>query len=125
MRQEWTLLDFFRATFTLPLVLIFIFVGMVNSLVDNLLTIDIGHINEDFPDIKKVILVSSDTDFCPPIRDIKKRYRIEVILYTYFDKKRKSKFSLSNELIDCCSNCFKLIKEDFTSCPIKKQRNKK
>ncbi len=38
MRQEWTLLDFFRATFTLPLVLIFIFVGMVNSLVDNLLT---------------------------------------------------------------------------------------
>jgi len=88
--------------------------------VDNLLTIDIGHIKDDFPNIKKVILVSSDTDFCPSIRDVNKRDKIEVILFTYFDRKRKSKFSLSNELIDCCSGCFKLTKEDFTSCPVKK-----
>ena len=87
--------------------------------VDNLLTIDMSHIKDDFPDIKKIILVSSDTDFCPAIKDIKNRDKIEVILYTYFDRKRKSKFSLSNELIDCCSNYFRLTKEDFTSCPIK------
>ncbi len=89
--------------------------------VDTLLTIDLSHIKDDFPDIKKIILVSSDTDFCPAIKDIKNRHKIEVILYTYFDRKRKSKFSLSNELINCCSNYFKLTKEDFTSCPIKKR----
>jgi len=91
--------------------------------VDTLLTIDLGHIKDDFPDIKKIILVSSDTDFCPAIRDIKKRDKIEVILYTYFDRKRRSKFSLSNELINCCSNYFKLTKEDFTSCPINKEKS--
>lgn len=88
--------------------------------VDNLLTIDMGHIKDDFPEIKKVILVSSDTDFCPSIKDVKKRNKIEVILYTYFDRKRKSKFSLSNELIACCSKYFKLTKEDFTSCSMEK-----
>ena len=92
--------------------------------VDTLLTIDLGHIKDDFPEIKKIILVSSDTDFCPAIKDIKKRDKIEVILYTYFDRKRKSKFSLSNELIDCCPSYFKLTKEDFTSCPIRKQKIK-
>ena len=91
--------------------------------VDTLLTIDLGHIKDDFPNIKKIVLVSSDTDFCPAIKDIRNRDKIEVILYTYFDRKRKSKFSLSNELINCCSRCFKLTKEDFTSCPIKKQTN--
>jgi len=92
--------------------------------VDTLLTLDLSHIKDDSPEIKKIILISSDTDFCPAIRDIKERDKIEVILYTYFDKKRKSKFSLSNELIDCCSKYFKLTKEDFTSCSIK-WKNKK
>jgi uncharacterized LabA/DUF88 family protein len=94
--------------------------------VDNLITIDMCHIKQDFPGIQKIILVSSDTDFCPSIRDVNKRDNIEVILYTFFDRKRKSKFSLSNELIDCCSRCFKLTKEDFISCPIKNKKfNKK
>ena len=88
--------------------------------VDVLLAIDLSRANQDFPEVKKIILVSSDTDFCPVIWDIKQRDDIEIILYTYFDKKRDSKFSLSNELIACCSKCFKLSKEDFISCPIKK-----
>ena len=86
--------------------------------VDTLLTIDLGHTREDYPSIKRVILVSSDTDFCPIIQDIKKRAGIEVILYSYFDRTRKSKFSLSNELLKCCFKYVKLTKEDFTSCPI-------
>ena len=90
--------------------------------VDVLLTIDLSHINEDFPEIRKVILVSSDTDFCPIIRDVKERENIEVILYTYFEKKRNSKFSLSNELIAFCSKYFKLTKEDFTSCLLNKNK---
>jgi uncharacterized LabA/DUF88 family protein len=88
--------------------------------VDVLLTIDLSHLKEDFPKINKIILISSDTDFCPIIKDIKKREDVEVILYTYFDRKRNSKFSLSNELIACCSKYFKLTKEDFILCPIKK-----
>ncbi len=93
--------------------------------VDTLLTIDLGHLREDYPKVKKIILISSDTDFCPAIKDIKKRGDIEVILYTYFEKKRKSKFSLSNELIDCCSKYFRLTREDFTSCPLNKKEVKK
>ena len=90
--------------------------------VDVLLTIDLSHINDDFPEIRKLILVSSDTDFCPIIKDVKKRENIEVILYTYFDRKRGSKFSLSNELISCCSKYVKLTKEDFTSCLLNKNK---
>ena len=90
--------------------------------VDTLLTLDLSHVKEDFPEIKKIILVSSDTDFCPAIKEIEKRSSIKVILYTYFDKNRKSKFSLSNELINCCSIFFKLTKEDFLSCPIIKSK---
>lgn len=87
--------------------------------VDTLLTIDMSHINEDFPKIKKIIVVTSDTDFCPVIKDVKERGGIEVILCTYLDKKRKSKFSLSNELIDCCSRYILLSKKDFDDVPLK------
>ncbi len=88
--------------------------------VDTLLTIDLSHLKEDYPEIKNIILVSSDTDFCPIILDVQKRAGVEVILYSYFDKKRRSKFSLSNELIKCCSKYVRLTKEDFISCMIKK-----
>lgn len=80
--------------------------------VDTLLTIDLSHVKEDHPKISKIILVSSDTDFCPIIEDIKKR-GISVILFTYFDKKRGSPFSLSNHLLKSCSRWIKLRKEDF------------
>lgn len=80
--------------------------------VDTLLTIDLSHVKEDFPEINKVVLVSSDTDFVPVIEDIKRR-SIEVILFTYFDKKRKSPFSLSNHLLQACSRYIKLTKEDL------------
>ena len=90
--------------------------------VDTLLTIDLSHMKEDYPNVKKIILVSSDTDFCPIIKDIKERNKVEVILYTYFDRERRSKFSLSNELISCCSKYTKLIKDDFISSPIQKRK---
>ena len=80
--------------------------------VDTLLTIDLSHIKEDYPNVRKIILISSDTDFVPVIEDIKKR-GIEVILFTYFDRKRGSPFSLSNHLISSCSRYIKLKKEDL------------
>src|SRR3989344_1391304 len=91
--------------------------------VDVLLTIDLNHIKYDFQNVKKIILISSDTDFCPIIKDIKERGDIEVILYTYFDRKRRSKFSLSNELISCCSKYFKLTKQDFDNSPLNETKN--
>jgi len=92
--------------------------------VDTLLTIDLSHIKDDYLQIKKIILVSSDTDFCPAIRDIKERDNIEVILYTYFDRKRGSKFSLSNELIACCSRYVKLTKKHFNKSKKTKEEEK-
>ncbi|MBI4116810.1 NYN domain-containing protein [Candidatus Pacearchaeota archaeon] len=89
--------------------------------VDTLITIDLSHIKDDFPDVKKIILVSSDTDFCPVIRDIKKRWKMEVILYSYFDKRRNSKFSVSNELLNCCSKYIPLTKEDFDESLLNKK----
>ena len=40
--------------------------------VDTLVTIDLSHIKEDFPNIDKIILVACDTDFCPVVDDIKR-----------------------------------------------------
>ena len=80
--------------------------------VDTLLTIDLSHIKEDFPKIKKIILISSETDFVPVLEDIKKR-GIEVVLFSYFDKKRGTPFSLSNHLLNSCSKYIRLTKNDF------------
>ncbi len=93
--------------------------------VDTLLTIDLSHLKEDFPEIKKIILVSSDTDFCPIIKDIKRRWNIEVILYSYLERRRNSKFSVSNELLNCCSMYFQLKKEDFDAKPISNMEKEK
>ena len=87
--------------------------------VDTLITIDITNIKTDYKEIKKIILISSDTDFCPIIREIKQRSNIEVILYSYFDRKRHSKFSLSNELISCCSSYHKIEKSFMQDCELK------
>ena len=89
--------------------------------VDTLMTIDLSHIKDDFAKINKIILISSDTDFCPIIRDIKERWSIEVILYSYFDRRRNSKFSVSNELINCCSKYIQLTKQDFESASLNKK----
>ncbi len=80
--------------------------------VDILLALDLSHIKEDYPLIKKIVLISSDTDFCPILEDLNKR-GTEIILYTYFDRKRGSPFSLSNHLLKVCSRWIKIKKEDF------------
>ena len=80
--------------------------------VDTLMIIDLCHIVTDFSDVKRIIILTSDTDFCPVIIDNKKR-GISTILGTYFDRKRDSSFSLSNELLNCCSKYIQLTKEDF------------
>ena len=81
--------------------------------VDSWIVADLCLFKEDFPEVGKVILISSDSDFAPIIDMIRKKKGIEVILYTYFENKRKGRFHRSNHLIKACSCYRKLKPEDF------------
>ena len=85
--------------------------------VDTLLTMDLMEVPIEYPKIKQIILIASDSDFVPVIEKLRKR-GIEVILYTYFDRVRNSNFSRSNELIKSVNKYFKLTKENFQNCKI-------
>lgn len=80
--------------------------------VDALVIMDMYDIKENYPSIKKIILIASDSDFVPLIERMKQR-GFEVIIYTYFDRIRKSRFSTSNHLLKVASRWEKLNKEDF------------
>ncbi|MBU2616462.1 MAG: NYN domain-containing protein [Nanoarchaeota archaeon] len=81
--------------------------------VDMLLGIDMASVKNDFPKIKKVVLLTGDSDFVPVV-DKLISFEIEVILWTYFNRDRKSPFSRSNYLIKSVSKYVKLTKEDFS-----------
>ena len=81
--------------------------------VDTLITIDLSRIPKK-EGIKEVVLLSSDTDFVPIIKDLKED-GIEVILAYFTDKKRKSAFSLSNHLWKVCKRKILIKKEYFLS----------
>ena len=80
--------------------------------VDILIAMDLMGVKENYPNIKKIILIACDSDFVPIIKNIKSK-NLEVILYTYFDRKRDSSFSRHNELLNSCSKWVKLKGEDF------------
>src|SRR3989338_6121040 len=80
--------------------------------VDILLVIDLMMFQKYFTNIKKIILVACDSDFVPAIKQLINE-DIEVILYTYFERKRNSRFSRYNELLDASSRWVKLKEEDF------------
>jgi uncharacterized LabA/DUF88 family protein len=80
--------------------------------VDALIILDMYDIKENYPDVKKIILIASDSDFVPVIERMKQK-GFEIILYTYFDRKRKSRFSTSNQLLKVASRWIKLNIGDF------------
>jgi uncharacterized LabA/DUF88 family protein len=80
--------------------------------VDTLLTMDLMEVPIEYAKIRKVVLIASDSDFVPVIEKLKKR-GIEVVLYTYFDRNRKSKFSTSNDLLNAVTRYVQLKKFDF------------
>jgi len=86
--------------------------GFYQKGVDTLITIDLSRIPKK-ENIKKVILITSDTDFVPIIKDLKED-GIEVILAYFTDKKRKSAFSLSNYLWKICKDKILIKKEHFS-----------
>lgn len=93
--------------------------------VDALAIIDLMSIPMDHKEIKKVIFIANDSDFVPAVKKLK-QFNIEVILYTYYLKERKSSFSRSNELLKTVSRYVKLTKQDFEPCLLdKKHKNDK
>jgi uncharacterized LabA/DUF88 family protein len=80
--------------------------------VDMLLGIDAVGVIKDFPYVKKIILLTGDSDFVPVV-DKLKSFGFEVVLWTYFNRDRLSPFSRSNYLIQSVSRYLKLTKEDF------------
>jgi uncharacterized LabA/DUF88 family protein len=85
--------------------------------VDSLMIIDLMAVPIKNPNIKNIIIIASDSDFVPAIEQLKE-LEIEVILYTYFVKKRDTGLSRSNFLIKSVSKYSKLTKQDFEDCPI-------
>jgi uncharacterized LabA/DUF88 family protein len=85
--------------------------------VDILMAIDLTNIPIRFPEIKKIILVSSDSDFVPVINNLEEN-KVETILYTFYEKKRHTPFSVSNHLIKSVYKYKLLTKEDFTNFPL-------
>ena len=81
--------------------------------VDTLLTMDLT-IEPLEKEIKTIILLASDTDFVPILNMLRTKQGIKVILYYYTDKKRDSKFSMSNFLLTACDECIILSEQDFT-----------
>jgi len=69
-------------------------------------------IKNNYQKVKKIILIACDSDFVPLIKILQEN-NIEVILYTYFDRKRNSPFSRYNELLKSCNKWVKLKSEDF------------
>jgi uncharacterized LabA/DUF88 family protein len=86
--------------------------------VDILLTMDLMSVPLKYSNIKRIVLISSDSDFVPVIKSLEQQ-GILTILYTYYTKKRDSPFSRSNYLIKSVYK-YKLIqKEDMQECVLK------
>lgn len=81
--------------------------------VDMLMGIDMVSIKEDLAEVQNAAFISGDSDFVPVIKKLMHQ-KINVILFTYFERNRKSPFSKSNELLRSLNYHFiKITKEDF------------
>lgn len=80
--------------------------------IDALIILDMYDVKENYPYIKKIILIASDSDFVPVIERMRQK-GLEIIIYTYFDRKRHSRFSTSNHLLKVASKWVKLNKYIF------------
>ncbi len=83
--------------------------------VDTLMTIDLvtRPIKEN---AKTVILLTCDTDFVPAMEYIRSELQTKVIIYYYADRKRHSKFSMSNHILAACDKSVMLTKRHFEAC---------
>jgi len=91
--------------------------------VDVLLAMDLTNVPLENQNIKKIILISSDSDFVPVIQNLERK-GIKTILYTYYEKKRDTPFSRSNHLIKSVYKYALLKKEDFDMAKLIKEKKK-
>jgi uncharacterized LabA/DUF88 family protein len=75
--------------------------------VDTLLTIDLL-MSSLKGKCKTAILLACDTDFVPVMEYLKKELGVEVIVYYYADRRRSSRFSMSNHMISACDKAIKI-----------------
>ncbi len=66
--------------------------------VDTLLTMDLFSLQNCEDNIKTIIVLICDTDFVPILKELKRKYRIKIIVAYFSDFKRGSDFSMSNHL---------------------------
>ena len=87
--------------------------------VDSLAIIDLMSIPIKYPNVKKIIIISSDSDFVPAIQSLRE-LGIKTILYTYYERRRDTNFSRNNELIKSVHKYVLLNKEDLNNTLLKK-----
>jgi len=92
--------------------------------VDVLLGVDLALTPVKYPEIKKIILIACDSDFVPVIKSLRE-FGIKTILYTYYQKKRDTNFSRSNDLIKSVYKYVLLSKQDFLDASLNKSEDKK
>ena len=93
--------------------------------VSSVLQLLINNTKTNVGNIKKIIFISSDSDFVPVIKNLEEK-GIKTILYTYYEKKRDTNFSRSNYLIKSVNKYRILSKEDLLAAKISsKSENKK
>ena len=85
--------------------------------VDSLMIMDLMRIPLEYPKIKKIIILASDSDFVPVIKYLTE-IKIQIILYTHYSRNRKSNLSRSNELLKVATKYVEITKQDFDNCPL-------
>ena len=71
-------------------------------------------------DIKRIILLSCDTDFVPVMQYLREEFESEIILDYYADRKGGSRFSMSNHMLTACDKAIKLEKKQLEKAIIEK-----
>ena len=84
--------------------------------VDILLAMDLMDVTSD-KDIKKIILLTSDSDFVPVVKRLEEK-GVRTILFTFYLKGRDVMFSRSNYLIKSVHKYKVLTKQDFDDSPL-------
>ena len=80
--------------------------------VDNWIDIDLMDLCHKTK-IKTIIILICDTDFVPILNKIRTDWGVKVILAYFTDKKRNSKFSMSNHLLTACDDTILIEKKHF------------
>ena len=87
--------------------------------VDVFLAMDLTNVPLKFPHVKRIILIASDSDFVPVLKNLED-LGIRTVLYTYYEKKRNTNFSRSNELIKSVHKYALLNEKHFSMCKLNK-----